>query len=260
MAGKVLTIELELGGVRMTALNAGSEFRPTPMLSFIVNFDPSQDDDAEARLDTTWARLAEGGQVLMELGPYPFSRRYGWLQDRFGVAWQLMLTDPAGEPRPFIIPTLMFANDNVNRGKDAIEFYTSVFPDARVGNVVEYEEPQEEVVKGAVMFADFAVGDQWFAVMDSPRRHDFDFNEGVSLQVECADQAEIDYFWDKLSTVPEAEVCGWCKDRFGVSWQVVPRDVERLLSGGGFAAMLKMKKIVIDELENASSSSQPGAS
>ena len=248
MAGKVLTIDFAVDGFRFTALNAGSEFRPNPMLSFIVNFDPSVDSAAEDDLDRTWARLSDGGQVLMELAEYPFSKHYGWVQDRFGVSWQLMLTNPEGEPRPFIIPSLMFANANVNRGNEALDFYTSVFPDARRGNVFPYSDDQDKVKAGSVMFGEFAVGDQWFAVMDSPVDHEFDFNEGLSLQVECADQAEIDRTWAALSRVPEAEVCGWCKDQFGVSWQVVPDNLDELLEGKGFASMLTMKKIVIAEL------------
>jgi predicted 3-demethylubiquinone-9 3-methyltransferase (glyoxalase superfamily) len=245
MAGEVLTIEFTIGDVRLTALNAGSEFKPNPMLSFIVNFDPSRDPDAAAQLDVAWERLSYDRNVLMELGEYPFSKRYGWVQDKYGASWQLMLTDPEGDPRPFLIPSLMFANDNVNRAAEAIDFYTSVFPDSRAGMVANYPEANGEVVAGSVMFGEFAVGSQWFAVMDSPVRHEFDFNEGISLQIECADQAEIDYFWGKLSHVPEAEVCGWCKDQFGVSWQVVPADIDQLMTPENFATMMKMQKIVI---------------
>jgi len=248
MAGEVLTIDFAIGGFRITALNAGSEFRPNPMLSFIVNFDPSLMPDAQTQLDTVWDRLLDGGEVLMPLDEYPFSKHYGWVQDKFGVSWQLMLTSPDGEPRPFIIPSLMFANANANRGAEALDYYTSTFADARTGTVVPWPDDQDQVKAGSVMFGEFAVGEQWFAVMDSPSGHEFDFNEGVSLQVECADQAEIDAMWQALSRVPEAEVCGWCKDQFGVSWQVVPANIEQLLAGPGFAAMMSMKKIIIADL------------
>lgn len=248
MAGKTLTIDFSVGGVRLMALNAGSEFTPNPSLSFIVNFDPSVDAEAEAHLDATWQRLSDGGTTLMPLDAYPFSKRYGWVQDKFGVSWQLMLTDPGGDPRPFVVPSLMFANDNVNRAREALEFYASVFPDSQVGTVATYPVAQDRVEEGAVMFADFRAGGQWLAVMDSPMPQDFTFNEGVSLLVECADQAEIDHYWAELSHVPEAEVCGWCKDQFGVSWQVAPATVDELLSGHGFAAMMQMTKIVIADL------------
>jgi predicted 3-demethylubiquinone-9 3-methyltransferase (glyoxalase superfamily) len=248
LAGEDLVIDFYLGGVRMTAINAGPEFTPNPMLSFMVNFDPSRDERAVEQLDELWQRLTEGGNVLMELGEYGFSKRYGWVQDRYGVSWQLILTDPAGEPRPFVVPALMFANANVNRAREAIEFYASVFRGSRIGNLAPYSQAQGEAREGSLMFGEFAVGDQWFAAMDSPIRHEFDFNEGISLLVECDDQAEVDYFWEKLSRVPESEQCGWCKDQFGVSWQVVPRGMEELIDKpGNFAAMMKMKKIVLAE-------------
>jgi predicted 3-demethylubiquinone-9 3-methyltransferase (glyoxalase superfamily) len=248
MAGEVLNIYFAIGGFRFTALNAGSEFRPNPMLSFIVNFDPSRDANARDELDRAWQGLTDDGDVLMPLDEYPFSKHYGWVRDKYGVSWQLMLTNPEGEPRPFIIPSLMFANANVNRGSEALAFYTSVFPDARAGTVVPWPSDQDAVKAGSIMFGEFAVGDEWFALMDSPAMHEFDFNEGLSLLVECSDQAEIDDLWGKLSHVPEAEVCGWCKDPFGVSWQVAPVNVEDFLVDTGFAAMMTMKKIIIADL------------
>jgi len=251
LAGEDLVVDFSIGGIRMMAINAGPEFVPTPTLSFLVNLDPSRDDRAAARADELWQRLSEGGSVLMELGAYPFSKRYGWVQDHYGVSWQLMLTDPEGEPRPFLIPSLMFANANVNRAGEAVEFYTSVFADSRIGTLVRHPQDQGEARAGSLMFGEFAVGEQWFAAMDSPIRHDFDFNEGISLLVECDDQAEVDYFWDKLSRVPEAEQCGWCKDQFGVSWQVAPKGMEQLLhKPGNFEAMMKMKKIVLAEFRS----------
>ena len=109
-AGDVLTVEFELGGCRFIGINAGPEFRPNPSVSFFVNFDPSVDPDARAHLDELWAALSDGGKALMPLQEYPFSPHYGWIEDRYGVSWQLMLTNPAGEPRPFIIPSIMFGH------------------------------------------------------------------------------------------------------------------------------------------------------
>ncbi len=248
MAGEVLMIEFAIRGHRMMAINAGPEFTPNPMLSFMVNFDPTFDENAAQRLDEVWARLAEGGKVLMELGSYPFSEHYGWVQDRFGVSWQLILTNPAGEPRPFVIPSLMFANAHVNQAEEAMTFYTSLFDDARIGTVARWPEQTGAAAAGSVMFGEFAVGDEWFTAMDSPAPHDFDYNEGLSLLIECEDQAEIDRLWEQLSTVPEAEACGWCKDRFGVSWQVAPKGMDAELTAEDYAAMMTMKKIVIADL------------
>jgi predicted 3-demethylubiquinone-9 3-methyltransferase (glyoxalase superfamily) len=249
MAGKELVIQFELGGMAFAAINADSTFKFNPAISFMLNFDPARDEQAREHLDELWSKLAEGGEVMMELGEYPHSQRYGWVKDRYGVTWQLMLTNPKGEPRPFIIPSLMFAQKVMGRAEEAMKYYLSVFEDAKAGdNVARYPEDMNGAKKGSLMFADFAIGDQWFAVMDAGTAQDFTFNEAVSLEVDCKDQAEIDELWSKLSKVPEAEQCGWCKDEFGVSWQIVPENWGELLKRpGSFAKMMKMKKPVIAE-------------
>jgi predicted 3-demethylubiquinone-9 3-methyltransferase (glyoxalase superfamily) len=96
------------------------------------------------------------------------------------------------------------------------------------------------------MFADFMLGGEWLAIMDSGVEQGFSFNEAVSLSVACKDQAEIDDLWGKLSAVPESEVCGWCKDKYGVSWQIVPENAAELMKKpGAFVKLMKMKKLVI---------------
>jgi predicted 3-demethylubiquinone-9 3-methyltransferase (glyoxalase superfamily) len=108
------------------------------------------------------------------------------------------------------------------------------------------------------MFTDFTLEGQWFAAMDSARTHNFKFNEAISLMVNCDTHDEIDYYWEKLSAVPEAEQCGWLKDKFGVSWQVVPTDMDEMMRDGTpeqigrvTQAVLKMKKFDLAELRKA---------
>ena len=121
-----------------------------------------------------------------------------------------------------------------------------MFPGSRVGTVVPYPEPTGPAAAGAVMFGEVELRGQWFALLDSGVTMDATFSPGVSLAVECADQAEIDRYWAALSAVPEAEQCGWCVDRFGLSWQVVPRGMAELLrSPGAYRNMLDMKKLQI---------------
>lgn len=222
LAGKPLTVEFELGGMNFTAINAGPEFKFTPAISFMLNFDPSKDEQAETHLNELWEKLIDGGEALMPIDAYPFSKRYGWVKDKYGLTWQLILTNPEGEPRPFITPSLMFIGDNNNRAEEAINFYTSVFKDAEVGNLSRYGQETGPAKADSLMYGDFTLAGQWFAAMDSGVEHDFNFNEAISLSVSCKDQTEIDYFWEKLSAVPESEQCGWCKDKYGVSWQIVP--------------------------------------
>lgn len=256
-SGDCDVVSFDLAGQRFMAISAGPFFRLNPSISFILNFDPSKDPRARENLDATWEKLAGGGVVRMELGEYPFSKRYGWAEDRYGVNWQLILSDPEGEDRPFIVPSLMFTGDNAGRAEEAIDFYTSVFPDARRGQTARYPAGMEPDREGTFMFADFALEGQWFAAMDSAQAHDFAFNEAVSLLINCATQEEIDKYWEKLSAVPEAEKCGWLKDRFGVSWQVAPAELDEMMRGtpeqvaSVTQAFLKMKKFDLAELRRA---------
>lgn len=205
-----------------------------------------------------WGKLAEGGKVLMPLDKYPFSERYGWVQDKYGLSWQLILTNPEGEERPIIIPSLLFVGDVCGKAEEASGFYLSVFKDSTRGAIVRYTTEQAPDKEGTVMFSDFKLLGQWFAAMDSARMHDFGFNEAISLIVNCEGQKEIDYHWGKLSAVPEAEQCGWLKDKYGVSWQIVPKEMNEMMSKGTreqidrvTQAFLPMKKLDIAKLKQA---------
>jgi predicted 3-demethylubiquinone-9 3-methyltransferase (glyoxalase superfamily) len=251
-------VTFDVWGHRFMAISAGPVFRFTPAISFFVNFDPSRLADARARQDEVWAQLAADGQVLMPLDKYPFSERFGWIQDRYGLSWQLMLTDPAGESRPEIVPCLMFVGAKAGQAEAAIELYTSIFRNSRKGRIARHGVGPGPDKEGTLMFADFQLQRQWFAAMDSAHEHQFDFNEAVSLLVNCDSQQEIDYYWEKLSAVPEAEQCGWLKDRFGVSWQVSPVELEEMLTRGTpeqmqrvTGAFLKMKKFDLAKLRAA---------
>jgi len=251
-------VSFELAEFELMAISAGPLFKLNPSISFFLNFDPSQDTRARENLDATWSKLSAGGTPLMALDKYPFSERFGWIQDKYGVSWQLILSDPAGEPRPFIVPSLLFTRAMAGRAEEAIDFYTSVFRDARRGNTARYPAGMEPDREGTLMFADFMLENQWLAAMDSAREHGFSFNEAISLLVRCETQAEIDYFWEKLSAVPEAEQCGWLKDRFGVSWQISSAEMDRMMSQGSpeqiarvTQAFLPMKKFDLAELQRA---------
>lgn len=256
--GSVMTVDFRVLDHDFVGLNGGPVFTLNPSVSFIVNYDPSRDENAKEKLDEAWHALAGGGEPLMPLDKYPFSERYGWIQDKYGVSWQLMLTNPEGEPRPAITPSLMFVGDKCGKAEAAGEFYLSVFRNARKGDIARYPAGMASDKEGTVMFSDFMLEGRWFAAMDSGGEHAFDFNEAVSFIVNCADQAEVDYYWEKLSAVPESEQCGWLKDKYGVSWQIVPTRFLDMLTEGDSAksarvmeAMLKMKKLDLAALEAA---------
>lgn len=254
LAGVALTVGVFIGDTRLTLINAGPEFSPNPSISFMLNFDPLEfGGDATVtreKMDVLWAALSVGGTALMDIGEYPFSQHYGWVQDQYGVSWQLMLTNPDGEPRPFVIPALMFDGASQDKAAEASDLYVSLFSQVPGGSAVgtrsPYGTPAGKAGPDGLAFGEFRVGDQWFMVADNGSGTDHPFSCGVSLQVDCADQQEIDHFWEALSAVPEAEQCGWLEDRYGVSWQIVPENMGELMSRPhAYEHMMQMTKIVI---------------
>ena len=257
-SGDCDVVAFTLHGQPFMAISAGPMFTFNPSVSFFVNFDPSREPDAAARLDRTWAALIDGGQALMPLDAYPFSKRYGWVQDRYGLSWQLILSDPDGDPRPPIVPSLLFTGEVCGKAEEAGAFYRSVLDGSTAGQLVRYPDGASPDAPGSVMFSDFRLGDTWFAAMDSAHPHGFGFNEAISFVVSCRDQAEIDRYWAQLSSVPEAEQCGWCKDRFGLSWQIMPAVLDELMARGDRAtvdrvtrAFLDMHKLDVAAIEKA---------
>jgi len=257
-SGDCDVVSFTVWGQPFMSISAGPLFKFNPSTSFMVNFDPSQDAEAKTRIDEVWAKLAQGGEVLMPLDKYPFSERYGWVADKFGLSWQLILTNPEGEDRPVIIPSLLFVKNVYGKAEEASDFYLSVFNDAKRGALVRYPAGMEPDKEGAVMFTDFKLEGQWFAAMDSAREHNFAFNEAISFMVYCNDQKEIDYYWEKLSAVPQAEQCGWLKDKYGLSWQVVPTLMDQMMQDDDpermarvTKAFLPMKKFNLAELQRA---------
>lgn len=247
----------QLRGYEFMGISAGPYFTINPSISFMLNFDPSVDPTAKEDLDALWEKLSDGGKVLMPLDAYPFSKRYGWIQDKYGVSWQLILTDPQGEPRPFIIPSLLFVGDVCGRASEAIDHYVSTFKNAKRGMSAPYPAGMDPDKEGSLMFGDFQIEGQWFAAMDSAREHAYAFNEAISLLVKCETQEEIDHYW-KLSAVPEAEQCGWLKDKYGVSWQISPTLIDQVMASGDQAKIdrvtqcfLQMKKFDLSKLKEA---------
>lgn len=143
-----------------------------------------------------------------------------------------------------ITPNLWFDGN----AKEAVEFYVSVFPDSKVTLTSYYPEEGlldfQKVLAGKELVIDFELAGNPFAAINAGP--EFKFNESVSFSIPCKDQAEIDYYWEKLSRVPESEQCGWCKDQYGLSWQIVPENIEELMKRpNAFANMMKMKKMVV---------------
>lgn len=250
-SGDTETVSFELAGQPFIAISAGPYFKLNPSISLMVACDSVEE------VDTKWKALSESGTELMALGEYPFSKRYGWIQDRYGLSWQLMLSNN-GHPGQKITPNLLFAQNVCGKAEEAVRFYVDIFKNSGIGLISRYGEGEAQVLEAKVNYVSFNLDGVDFAAMDHGYGGDFIFNEAFSLIVQCRDQREIDYYWDKLSAVPEAEQCGWVKDKFGVSWQILPQNMGEFFLGGlreethrVTEAFLKMKKFDLEALERA---------
>ncbi|MBS1906598.1 MAG: VOC family protein [Actinobacteria bacterium] len=249
-AGAALTVDVSIRGYRLTLINAGDEFTPTPAISFVVTVDPRDfgGDEHAARgwINRTWTSLGEEGRVLMDIGEYLFSGLYGWVEDRYGVSWHLKLADPAAEPAPPVIPMLMFGGPLQHKAQEAMALYGDLLPPSGPVRQAVYPVTEPPHVTDPITYSEFLLAGQRFAAFDSPVDRDLPFTPGISLQVDCDGQEEIDRLWNALSAVPAAEQCGWLVDRFGVSWQIVPSNMAELMRRpNAYQHLMRMTKLVI---------------
>jgi predicted 3-demethylubiquinone-9 3-methyltransferase (glyoxalase superfamily) len=244
-----VVVTFNLAGQHFMGLNGGPMYKPNPSVSFYVVCETMEE------VDNAWQKLAEGGSVLMPLNKYPWSEKYGWLNDKYGISWQLTLgklTDTGQK----ITPVLMFTQHQAGNAENAIRVYSNVFKDSSIKFIARYEAGEPDM-EGTIKHAQFTLGGQLFMALDSSLPHLLSFNEGISFVVPCDTQEEIDYYWDKLTEGGSESMCGWLKDRFGVSWQIVPSMLGELMTGEpekgkrAMQALLQMKKLDIDKLVNA---------
>jgi predicted 3-demethylubiquinone-9 3-methyltransferase (glyoxalase superfamily) len=243
-----LVVTFYIKGKQFMGLNGGPHFRPNPSISF---FHICTSDE---ELDRAWNLLSEGGRVLMPLDTYPWSSKYGWLEDKYGVSWQLTLALLNSEEAD-VFPALMFTGEQNGKAESAINFYTSLFKESSIDLVSRYEAGEHDK-EGNVKHAQFTLNGFKMGAMDSSLDHKFAFDQGVSLVVSCGTQEEIDYFWVNLSEGGRESMCGWCQDAFGVWWQVVPNILGTLMSDPKKApkvmeAFMKMSKFDIKTLKEA---------
>ncbi len=236
------------GGEKFMCLNGGPKYQPNPSISFYSIFPD------ENQIEEIWNKLSVDGMVMMPLDSYPWSKKYGWLQDKYGVSWQLESNVPEGTEQRYT-PAFMFTGAQFGRAEEAIAFYSSVFSDSSTRFISRYGDDAGEQA-GKINHAQFLLNGQLFVAMDSSFSHQFGFTEGMSLVVPCEDQKELDFFWERLTEGGEESMCGWLKDKFGVSWQIVPTILSELMSDPEkgkrvVEAFLKMKKFDIETLENA---------
>ncbi len=238
--GSVMTVEFEIEGHQIIGLNGGPLFKFTPSMSFFVSC------SSQGEIDDKWKKLSAGGNVRMGLDKYPWADAYGWTADKFGVEWQLILS-----PRPHkIVPSFLFVDALFGRGEEAVNHYLSIFPNSKIESMARDEKTK------SIMHCAFTLNGQGFTLMEGQGKHGHTFNESMSIMVNCQDQAEIDRYWTALTKGGEESQCGWLKDKFGVSWQITPKDMGKFMSNPATServmkAMLGMKKIDLAALERA---------
>lgn len=244
-SGMVCTFELE--GTKFMAINGGPMFSMNQAVSYYYYASSAEE------VQRFYNALIRGGEVLMPLDTYDWAEKYAWVIDKFGVSWQMDMS-PINNAQK-IVPCLLFGNEKKSFVKEARDFYLTIFKKPMF--LMEAPFPNESPMpKGSLLFTQFKLADFIFNAMSNPSDQDFDFGHGNSFVIECEDQAEIDHYWEALGKGGEFEMCGWLKDSYGVSWQVIPKVLGKLMSDPNkapkvMAAFMKMKKFDIATLENA---------
>lgn len=243
-----MVVNFELNGKKIMGLNGGPMYKINPSISFFVTC------KSLAETDELWNKLIDGGKALIPMDKYEWSDRYGWVQDKFGLTWQISVEGTNGSGQD-ITPSFLFTREHFGEAAEAIALYSSLFPNSGLDMMVNY--PPGDANEGKVMYAEFNLDGYNLIAMDGPGVHEYTFDEGVSFVVYCDTQQEIDYYWNKLTANGGKEVmCGWLTDKFGVSWQIVPSNIGELISNKqkgdrAMKALLKMVKIDIETLVNA---------
>jgi predicted 3-demethylubiquinone-9 3-methyltransferase (glyoxalase superfamily) len=239
-----LVVTFTLNGSKIMGLNGGPLFRINPSISLFVNCETLEE------ADRIWNILIEEGSSMIPMNEYPWSKRYGWLQDKYGLTWQISWY--GNDLDTFrIVPAMLFTGDQFGQASEAIRLYSSIFKNTSTEMMVVY--PEGDPNAGKTMYSEFMLNQSLIIAMDGPGDHNFNFNEGVSFVVECETQAEIDFLWAKLSEGGEESMCGWLKDKFGVSWQIVPAVLAQIMSDPvkaplAMQAFLKMRKLDIAKI------------
>ncbi len=231
-----------------TCLNGRVDFPINPSISIFINFSSLEE------LEFVWEKLSQDGNILMPLDKYDWSLKYGWVQDKFGITWQLSF-ESAREIKQIAVPSLLFVGENFCRAKEALDFYTGIFFTSEIENI-SFQKDNSSDDRVAIKHAQFSLIGYRLKIMESNLKHNFTFNEGVSLIVYCDNQNEIDHYWESLTSGGKENMCGWLQDKYGVCWQIIPSILPELMadqkrSKNVMQAFMKMKKFDIATLLNA---------
>lgn len=233
-------VKASLSNQCFIGINGGPYFLPNPAISFTVICDSREE------INALWQKLILGGASIIDLGHYSWNAYYGWVQDQFGYTWQLQLGN-GGKTQQHILPNLLFCGMHQNQCSQALQYYQKIFPEFQRHQLLRYPSGDLE---GKIQNSIFSLNHLKFIAKDSPHRHIFDFNESVSFVIPCKTQQEIDYYWNYFTEHGSESWCGWCKDVFGISWQVIPNNLAQILATHpqAYSTLTRMKKITIEDL------------
>ncbi len=241
--------EIEVSGQHITLLDGGPMYTPNASISFYYIC------ETEEEINQIWEGFAKEGTILMPLQKYDWSVKYGWLSDKYGISWQFALgkLEEVGQK---ITPSFMFVGAQYGNAEEAIDHYSAIFKNPKLDGILRYGANEAPDVKDKIKHAQLGLNGQKFMFMDSAHAHNFAFSEGISLTIHCETQEEIDYYWQKLTESGEESMCGWLKDKFGVSWQVIPSILGQIMSdpnkaGKAAKSFMQMRKFDIEKIVQA---------
>jgi predicted 3-demethylubiquinone-9 3-methyltransferase (glyoxalase superfamily) len=241
---------ISVSGQSITLLDGGPMYQPNASISFYYICEDVKE------FDRIWSAFIEEGTVLMPADKYPWGEKYGWVNDKYHISWQIAL-GKLSDVGQRITPCMMFTGKQYGRVDEAIEHYSSIFKDPKVDGILRYGANESPDKEGKVKHAQIGFNGQKFMLMESAAEHAFTFSEGISLTIHCETQEEIDHYWNSLTEGGAESMCGWLKDKFGVSWQIVPTILSDIMSdsakaGKAAQAFMAMRKLNIEQIVQAS--------
>jgi predicted 3-demethylubiquinone-9 3-methyltransferase (glyoxalase superfamily) len=250
VAQSPIVTAINVSGQNFTLLDGGPMYKPNPSISFFYICETNEE------IDRIWNAFSKEGMVMKPIGKYPWSEKYGLLTDKYGISWQLSL-GKISDVGQKITPCLLFTGKQYGRTDEAIAHYSSIFKDPKVDGILRYTSNESPEQEGKVKHAQVVLNGQKFMLMESAQKRDFTFSEGVSLTIHCKTQEEIDYYWENLTESGQESMCGWLKDKFGVSWQIIPVILNEIMSdpskaGKAAQAFMSMRKLNIEQIVQAS--------
>lgn len=244
-----IVTEIDVAGQKFILLDGGPMYKPNASISFYYICEDAQE------LELIWDTFSKEGTVIMPLDTYPWSKKYGFITDKFGIAWQFAL-GKISDVGQKITPCFLFTGKQYGMADEAIKLYASIFENTTVDGILRYSADELPETEGKIKHAQISFDGQKLMLMESADVSGIAFTEGVSLTVYCDTQEEIDYYWNAFTDSGEESMCGWLKDKFGVSWQIIPTMLGKVMSdpakaGKAAQAFMSMRKLNIEQIVQA---------